>query len=269
MERRMTDHDPRLLADIHNHLVPGVDDGSRSVSESLTYLRQLRAEGVVELATSSHLSGWLVYEEGALAERLHRLEQGFVQLETACAGREDVPRLFFGQEILTPTPEVAERVFAQPGPGLRGTRYALCEWGFDPEGDLVQVVRAILAAGKQVIVAHPERYRSGGQPIAIEPIRAWKDAGALLQVNCGSLLGEHGPGHETLAWRLVEEGLADLCASDHHADNRPTSPRAAAALFVARGASEQARLLFSENPRRILADRDTLPVPPFSAQAAA
>ena len=90
----MTD-EPRLLADIHNHLVPGVDDGSRSVSESLTYLRQLHAEGVVELATSSHLSGWLVYEEGALEERLHRLEQGFAQLERACAGREDVPRLFF------------------------------------------------------------------------------------------------------------------------------------------------------------------------------
>ncbi len=264
----MTD-EPRLLADIHNHLVPGVDDGSRSVSESLTYLTQLRAEGVVELATSSHLSGWLVYEEGALEARLHRLEQGFAQLERACAGREDVPRLFFSQEILTPTPDVAERVFARPGPGLRGTRYALCEFGFDPEGDTVAVVRTVLAAGKQVIIAHPERYRRRGQPVPIEQVRAWKDAGALLQVNCGSLLGEHGPGHEALAWQLVQEGLADLAGSDHHADNRPTSPRAAALLLLDRGASEQARLLFSENPRRILADRETLPVPPLSAEAAA
>lgn len=248
------------LADIHNHLVPAVDDGSKSLSESLTHLRSLRTQGVVELATSSHLSGWKVYEEGAFERRLARLEEGFRELEAACAGRDDVPRLRFSQEILTPSRDVAEMVFATDGVGLRGTSYALCEFGFDPEGDLVDVVEAVRSAGKRIIVAHPERYRRDGEPIPIEYIRAWKDAGALLQVNYGSILGHYGPGHEALGWQLITEGLADLLASDHHADFRPTSPRETLHALLARGLADQAKLLLSENPRRILADEDTLAV---------
>ncbi len=257
------------LADIHNHLVPAVDDGSKSMSESLEHLRALRTEGVTQLATSSHLSGWLVYEEGAFGKRLERLERGFEVLEHECAGLQDVPALRFSQEILTPTPDVARQVFAHAGVGLRGTDYALCEFGFDPEGDLAKVVRTVLALGTRIIVAHPERYRQLGQPIPIEAIRSWKQAGALLQVNGGSLLGEYGAGHQALGWRLIEEGLADLVATDHHGDYRPVSPRAVAGLLLARDAAEQARLLFSENPRRILADQDTLAVPPLAAEAAA
>ncbi|HEX9105899.1 MAG TPA: CpsB/CapC family capsule biosynthesis tyrosine phosphatase [Longimicrobiales bacterium] len=266
----MNDMIPEQLADIHNHLVPSVDDGCRSLDESLTHLRALRAEGVLELATSSHLNGWLVYEgEGALAERLERLRHGFELLSAACESREDVPRLRFSQEILTPTPDVARKVFATAGVGLNGTSYALCEFGFDPEGDTAEVVRAVGAAGKRIIIAHPERYRLQGQPIPIEQIRQWNAAGALLQVNGSSLLGEHGPGHEALGWRMVEEGLADLAGTDHHGDYRPVSPRDIARALLARGAAEQANLLLSENPRRILADQETVAVPPLRAEAAA
>ncbi len=264
----MTEAIPANLADIHNHLVPGVDDGSRTLDESLRYLRELRAEGVVELATSSHLSGWLVYED-RFAQRLERLERAFEQLRQACAGREDVPTLRFNQEILVPTVEVAERAFATPGVGLRGTTYALCEFGFDPEGDPAEVVRAVAAAGKRVIVAHPERYRQNGLAWPVERVRALRDAGALLQVNCGSLLGHYGPGHEALGWQMIEEGLADLLGTDNHADQHPVSPRETARALLARGAAEQARLLLSENPMRVLADEETLPVPALGKEEAA
>ena len=264
----MTEAIPAVLADLHNHLVPGVDDGSRSLDESLRHLRALRAEGVSTLATSSHLSGWLVYD-GRLADRVRRLEAGFELLHAACADQDDVPELRFSQEILTPTPDVVEKVFATPGVGLRGTDYALCELGFDPEGDPVDVVRAVLAAGKRVVIAHPERYRQNGLPWPIEPVRALKDAGALLQVNCGSLLGHYGRGHEALGWRMIEEGLADLLGSDHHADVHPVSPRETARALVARGAAEQARLLLSENPLRLLGNLEPLAVPALGTEAAA
>ncbi len=264
----MTEPIPAILADIHNHLVPGVDDGSRSLDESLRHLRALRAEGVAVLATSSHLSGWMVYD-GRLADRLRRLERGFEQLRQACEARPDVPELRFNQEILTPNADVAARVFELPGVGLRGTDYALCELGFDPKGDPAEVVRVVLAAGKRVIIAHPERYRQHGLPWPIERVRALKDAGALLQLNCGSLVGHYGPGHEALGWQLIEEGLADLLGSDNHADAHPVSPREAARALVGRGATEQARLLLSENPLRVLGNQETLTDPALGTEAAA
>src|SRR5690606_30987158 len=92
-------------------------------------------------------------------------------------------------------------------------------------------------------------------------IRAWKKAGARLQLNGGSVLGGYGAGIEELAWQLLAEGLIDLISTDHHADARPVSPAEVGRRLTGRGAAEQAPLLLSENPHRILSDRDALPVP--------
>ncbi|MBX6364045.1 MAG: hypothetical protein IRZ00_09275 [Gemmatimonadetes bacterium] len=265
----MTDFHLQDLADIHNHLCPAVDDGARTLDEALRYLRALRADGVTRLATSSHLQGWLAYEENGIEERLRRIEDAWRTLEQATHGHDDLPALHFNQEILVPNPDVAELVFAVDGVGLRGTRYALIEFGFDPEGDLRDVIHVVRSAGRRPIVAHPERYRHQGGVMPIGTIRGWKEAGALLQVNCGSLLGDYGREIHDLAWRLLAQGLVDLLGTDHHGDNRQVSPRRAGELLVHRGAVEQARLLLAENPNRILDDADTLTVPAWPAQAAA
>ncbi len=266
---RMHDFDADGLTDLHNHLIPGVDDGARDAEESLRWLRLMWADGVTRLATSPHLFGWLTQEEsGTFERRLRDLEQAFAELQSAVAGRDDVPALHFSQEILVPTPEVAQAVFGHPDVGVRGTRYALCEFGFDPEGDPCDVVAAVRAQGRTPIIAHPERYRRDGGRIPIEEMRRWKEAGALLQVNGGSLLGDYTKSIEHTAWRLIEEGLADLVSSDHHADSRPVSPRAVGRALARRGAGEQARLLLAENTGRVLDDRDLLPVPGLTARAA-
>jgi protein-tyrosine phosphatase len=265
----MDTFDATDLADIHNHLVPEVDDGARTVAESIHHLRLLAADGVTRLAVSPHLDARLIHDPGAAHQRLARLEAGFRQLCEACAPLDDVPALVFGQEILVPDPETARRLFAEPRFGIAGTRYALVEFGFDLGEDPTGVVREVRAAGRRPIVAHPERYRRDGGPVPIEEIRLWKEEGALLQVNAGSLLGAYGEGVEALGWRILAEGLADLVATDHHANARPVSPAAAGRAIAARGGGEQARLLLVENPGRILADRETLPVSPRRSLAAA
>jgi protein-tyrosine phosphatase len=256
-----------FLTDIHNHLLPAVDDGAQSMQEALHHLTLLYAEGVTRLSVSPHLFGWLTEEPGALEQRLDRLEAAFAELEHACARQGDVPELFFGQEILCPTPAIAERVFTEPRAGYRGTSYALVEFGFELKDDPLNVVQAVLKAGRRMIISHPERYRRNRLNVDIAELRAWKNAGALLQVNAGSLLGDYGSPIERLAWQLLSEGLADLVATDHHADSRVVSPRAAFQLVVERGYSEVARLLFSENTTRVLSDRDLLPVPALLAKA--
>jgi protein-tyrosine phosphatase len=252
---------PVTITDIHNHLVPAVDDGAQSLAESLLHLKNLHAEGVTRLSVSPHLFGWLTDEPGALQHRLDRLEDAFEQLRTACAARTDVPELFFGQEILCPSADIARRVFDEPRAGYRGTSYALVEFGFDLQGDPKEVVRAVLAAGRRMIISHPERYRRDRVNVRIDELRGWKAEGALMQVNAGSLLGDYGPNIQALGWQLLNEGLADVVATDHHADSRVVSPRAAFDLIVARGTAEIARLLMAENTGRVLRDEPLLPVP--------
>jgi len=248
------------LADIHNHLVPGVDDGARCPSESLRHLQALAAAGVTRLAVSPHLDARIVHEPGALDERLNRLETAFQELDRLCGERDDVPDLVFGQEILVPDPDTARKLFREPRVGYAGTRYALIEFGFDLGEDPLGVVRSTLESGRRAIIAHPERYRRNGGRVGLDEIRGWKEAGGLLQLNGGSVLGGYGDAIAELAWRLLDEGLIDLIGTDHHADARPVSPRDVGNALARRGLDRQARALLSENPRRVLEDRDTLPI---------
>lgn len=261
--------DARDLADFHNHLVPGVDDGARSMAESIRHLRALARDGITRLAVSPHLDARLVHDTGALYARLERLEEGFEELRATAAEEGGTPTLSFSQEILVPDPDTARLVFLEPRVGIRGTDYALIEFGFDLGDDPVGVVKAVRAAGRRPIVAHPERYRRGQTPVPIEEIESWKEAGALLQINGGSVLGNYGPAIASLAWQLLERGLADLCGTDHHADSRPVSPAQVGQKLVSRGFALQARLLLSENPQRVLKNQETLPVPPPASRAAA
>jgi protein-tyrosine phosphatase len=257
----MNAFDRSQLADIHNHLVPGVDDGARTMAESLRHLQAMAAAGVTRLAVSPHLDARMVHTPGALHERLERLESAFNELLAVCMGRQDIPALVFGQEVLAPDPETARRLLeSEPRVGIAGTRYILVEFGFELPDDPVGVVRAVVAAGRTPIVAHPERYRRELKEVARAEIRSWKEAGALLQVNGGSVLGSYGEGIRDLAFDLLAEGQADLIGSDNHADARPVSPAEVGDALVRRGYATQARLLLSENPQRILADRETVPV---------
>jgi protein-tyrosine phosphatase len=250
-----------FLTDIHNHLIPGVDDGAQSMDEAVRHLCALYEEGVTNLSVSPHLFGWLTEEDGALAKRLDRLEHAFAELQRVCARRSDVPRLFFGQEILCPTPQIAQRVFEEPRSGYRGTNYALVEFGFDLPGDVLGVVRAVLASGHRMIISHPERYRRKQINVQLDELRSWHEAGAFLQVNAGSLVGDYGSAIEKLAWQLLAEGLANLIATDHHADSRVVSPRATFDAIIAKGGTDVARILMSENTTRVLRDQELLPVP--------
>lgn len=247
------------LADLHNHLVPGVDDGARSPGESLHFLKQLRAEGVTRLAVSPHLDGRLVHEAGAVRVRLERLRRAYEELLAYVAGRDDVPALSFNQEVLVPDAETARRICREEGVGLEGTSFLLIEFGFELGPDPVEVVEAVVGSGRLPIVAHPERYRrlEDGH-VRLDEIRRWKEAGAILQVNDGSVLGEYGEGIEALAWSLVSEGLVDLLSTDHHAAHRVVSPARVGWVVAERAGADVARRLLSENPRRILAGEPPL-----------
>jgi protein-tyrosine phosphatase len=255
------------LVDLHNHLVPGVDDGARTTAESLSCLHAFADDGVRRMAVSPHLDGRLVHDAGAFYQRLDLLESTFHELQADLALESRVPELVFSQEIMVPDPETAALVFLEPRVGIRGTRYALIEFGFELPDEPASVVRTVRDAGRRPIVAHPERYRRNGEPVEIAEIMSWKDAGATLQVNGGSLLGNYGPRIAELAWEILARGLARLVATDHHGADWPVSPAAVSRKLSSRGAGDLTPLLFSENPRRVLDDRVTLPVPPHRTRA--
>jgi protein-tyrosine phosphatase len=248
---------PPAIVDLHSHLVPGVDDGTATIAESLEALTALYREGVRTVVTTPHLLVPYLSSEDALQRELDRHRAAFDQLAAAVADRTDLPALWLGQEILAPDAGSARRVVGRRDVGLPG-RALLIEFGFELQGSHNDVVRAVMDGGRQIVIAHPERYfyLPGHDPL--EVMRTWQELGAMLQVNVGSLTGHYrssSPASERLAWQMVELGMVDVLATDHHGTRRRgVSPREGWNALIARGEQSLAERAMTEIPARIARD---------------
>jgi protein-tyrosine phosphatase len=245
------------IVDLHSHLVPGVDDGTRTVAESLEALGTLYREGVRTVVTTPHLLVPHLPSEAAIQRELDAHRRAFDGLARTVADRDDLPAFWLGQEIFAPDAASVRRVARRSDVGLPG-RFLLVEFGFDLQGNHNDVVREVLDAGRQIVIAHPERYSflPGHEPV--EVMRVWQELGALLQVNVGSLTGHYensSPGSERLAWQMVGAGLVDVLATDHHGSRRRgVSPAEALKTLIARGQRTLAERAMAEIPGRIVRD---------------
>jgi protein-tyrosine phosphatase len=255
-----------LFTDLHSHLVPAVDDGSTSADESRASLLRLRVEGVGTVVTTPHLLLPHLAGRAAIDRELERHRAAFEDLLENLEGTAELPALGLGQEIWAPDVALLRAVVGRADVGLAGSRWLLVEFGFDLQGTHEGVVREAIAAGRGIVIAHPERYRylPGIEPLA--QMRRWREMGALLQVNAGSFTGHYrgsSPHSERLAWAMVREGLVDLVATDHHGMRRAgVSPREAFEVLAAGGERELAVRAMAGTPGGVLRESVVAGDPP-------
>jgi protein-tyrosine phosphatase len=250
--------DPTALVDIHNHLVPGVDDGARDIKAVLDSVERLTRQSIRRIVTTPHIDGSLTLDPARLESRLGQVTDAWER--AAAAIRESFPEVAFhrGHEVCLDVPAVD---LSDPRIRMAGTSFVLVEWPRLrlPPGT-VAVLKSIRDKGHRPIVAHPERY--AGMSAAIGVAGQWRDAGAALQVNYGSLVGRYGAEAESVAIRLLRRGWVDYLASDFHghASLKVYKEEAWAAL-AEYGAEEVLTYLCRTNPGRLIEDTPPLPVP--------
>ena len=223
--------EPRFV-DIHSHVVPAGDDGARSVSDGLALARDAFSHCTRLLYGTPHVSPALPLTP----DRERTIQKAFADL------RERAPlELRLGYE-LTPMPSLLED---EPGRyALEQTEHVLVEIPFTGSAGLFLEVGAwIERAGLTPVVAHPERTEA----VLTNPGLAddLAERGWLLQVNASSLLGRHGPEREREGWRLIDDALAAVVASDGHRASRPMLLDHAYELTRTRVGEERAQRLFN------------------------
>ena len=207
---------PRTLAalgaDMHSHLLPGLDDGAETLAHSLDLLRALRDLGFRKLIITPHIMGdfYKNTPEGIRAA-LHLLREaaagaGLGDVELNCAAEYYLDE-FFGRKLADGTEMLTFGA---------DKRYLLFETSYMNEPlNLYEIIFALKAQGYTPVLAHPERYTYlYGRFAEIEKLR--RDHGVLLQVNLNSLAGYYSPAAKKVAEKLVDGGLVDFVGTDTH-----------------------------------------------------
>jgi protein-tyrosine phosphatase len=233
------------MIDVHSHLLPGVDDGSRTVENSVAVLQRFAADGVECVVLTPHLTASRASD--APIDRHREI------LESLRAAAPPAPELLLGWEIMLDEPNIDLRPAHL---ALGASRAVLVEFphsGVPSQGG--DELYRIRCSGVVPVLAHPERYWG----CTVEKVDAWRRAGAVIQMDTAGLVGKGRVG--TMSRQLLEEGLVDLFASDNHGDVRSLASARDWLLQVA--SPEHAELLTRTNARRLLDGEPLIPVPPL------
>lgn len=197
------------MIDLHAHYLPGVDDGPKTLAESLDMARMAVADGIRAVTvTPHHLNGRYVNEAAGIRAAVEELRAAFKAHDISLA-------LYPGSEIHL-TPEL-------PAALAGGTAMTVADRGRavlvePPAHSLPRGVETILSQclvqGITPIIAHPERCRSLQADFA--PLRRWVELGCLVQITAQSCCGHFGRGPQAAARAMISAGLVHLLASDGH-----------------------------------------------------
>lgn len=196
-----------LGADIHSHLIPGIDDGAATLEDSIILIEQLQAFGYRKLITTPHVMSDY-YRNGP-----HNILPGLETLRKALKEKG----------ISIELEAAAEYYLDEAFPGMLergellsfGNKYVLFEMGFMSESpNLKEVLFELQLAGYKPVLAHPERYPYWFQ--AFSKIVDLHDKGVILQLNINSLTGAYGPEVRKNAEKMVELNLVSFLGSDCH-----------------------------------------------------
>lgn len=231
------------MVDIHNHLLPELDDGSRSLEESVDMAVIAVENGLNHIVASSH--------GNCFPYSMEEYWEQFQNLQRELRSRQIPVTLYPGMEIYLDE-DAQELLKKQELLSINNTQYVLVE--FPMEEKTQNICRRIAEIQKMeytIILAHPERYVS----VQREPELAYylEEEGCILQVNAYSLLGQFGTGGERISKQLLRDGIVGVIATDaHDSVYRKPSVRRVREYLSKYYPSQLIHLWLSENPSRIL-----------------
>lgn len=238
------------MIDLHNHILPGIDDGAADLAESVAIGRQFVEEGVKIVAATPHLDP--LRDAGAPPETVRRLV-GELQAALIEAGVDLT--VLPGQELFL-TPAGAGLLTGGHALPLGASHYVLVEvslTAIERPLYLDDALFGVQLAGYQPILAHPERYPFVQRnPDVLDALLA---RGVVLQVTAPSLLGDYGSRARRTAEKLLRRGAYSLAASDRHHPGASRSLALLHARLTQLVDGDSADLLLKINPAAVLEGR--------------
>ena len=192
---------------MHSHLIPGIDDGARSLEDSLALIRRMHELGYKKLITTPHIQNEFYKNTPGI------ILPGLEQVREALH-RENIPvAIEAAAEYLVD--DGFEEKLSRGDLLTFGDKYLLVELSYyNPHPNLKAFIFNLQVDGYKVILAHPERYSYWFNDFA--KFEDLKDRGVYFQVNLVSLAGYYPDPVKKFAEKLIERDMIDFVGSDMH-----------------------------------------------------
>ena len=199
------------MIDLHSHVLYGIDDGARTIEESVSLLKKMKEIGIeVVVATPHYMTGTSytadnISKSYRLGQIKERLKEENIQID-----------LYLGNEVFidhTIHPLVKEGKIAT----IRGTKYILVEFPRNSQMiHLESILFQLRSRGYVPIIAHPERYLFLQEDYRL--LNQFLSMGCLFQGNLENSIGRYGKEAQKLFWYMLKNDKYQFLATDVHHD---------------------------------------------------
>lgn len=229
------------FVDIHSHILYGLDDGAKTLDDSVEMLRIAAAGGTTDIVATPHANRQYQFDPPTVEARLREME-----------GRSTV-RVHRGCDFRLQSDTIEDALAHPTKYTINQKCYLLVEF---PEMSVFShtenVLLRLIDVGIVPIITHPERHRE--LPKRLADLARWIEMGCCLQITAGSVTGRFGHTAQTHARELVGHGLVHFVASDaHDTRHRPPTLDGAYREMAGEWGEDVVRPLFVDNPKAVLA----------------
>lgn len=227
------------MIDVHSHILPSIDDGSKDIETSLSMLKECANQGVTDVILTPHYRGDFRAEKAELIGC-------FNQLKLAVKNENISVNLYLGQEFYIEK-DYKKQIKEGKAVTVCDGKYILIELDYQSCADVTEIVYELTTMGYIPIVAHIERYGY----IDVDTAYEIKDLGGLIQVNADSIVDKRKKQYLKKVKKLIKLGLVDFVAGDYH-QNREYLMKSASEYVKKKFGAECVERLFKLNALDII-----------------
>jgi protein-tyrosine phosphatase len=239
------------MVDIHSHILPGIDDGSKNMEMTLEMLRNAEKEGTKEIVATPHYL--LEYGEANIKE-----VKELVKEVNSLADKEGLNiKVYSGQEVYFNENIIENFIEGNIGT-INDSKYMMIEFSMHRfDKNIFEILYELQVRDIVPIIAHPERYK----PFREQPslINDFINEGYLFQMNAGSIEGRFGESIKKTAYIFLENNIYNFIGSDaHDIDSRSTGLQRAINMLNAKSKDNKNLYehIFEDSSKKLLENND-------------
>lgn len=239
------------MIDMHSHILPAIDDGSRSIEESIKMIKEAKEAGFTAIVSTSH------YIEENYNSSKHEREELIKEINQRLEAENVDIKIYNGAEAYVST-NLDELIKKKELPTINESKYLLMELPMHSEIIyLDNIIYNLKTNGIVPIIAHPERYSYVQKNPKM--LKDFINKGVFFQSNYGSIIGRYGKDAEKTLKKLLKDNMIHFLGTDTH---RSGSVYTQMDKIVKRLekliGKEKLELLSKTNPQKCLENKDIM-----------